>query len=806
MTALVPRAPGLYLQAVDSDPAVVAESAVTAFVGVAERGPLDSPQIVRNWGEYVEVFGGPWGFGVMAESVYGFFQNGGTSACAVRVAHELAAAAASPCPLQEDLGTAKSAPIADANANETLKLEAKSPGRWGNGLVVEVRADASREQDLAALSVSASSGASQIIVDFVHDFRAGGEIRLTHLDNAFASSRHGVTAIDEGLRRLSVAPPLPREYPVGSRVLGRGFAVEVLDGERREVFDNLSMNPAHARHFVEVINGAAGLKELEARRLGHSLLIRSQQVFGLGGVSRFKPVNSPAAGLAFGGGGDGITLARATLLDATTAPALRATAKPRGRAGNEVTVRSEPFVGRIAIAVPEPPSAVKDRIVVEDVRGWVAGDTLRITHLTNGALTETALVVSVDEATHLVLLGAPLTNDYPLFSPVEIAGRFNLHFDVQGSPAASESFFNMSIAAGPRFAPDIVNGVADPLVFSQLACIHTVPPATGAPVGQVALAGGQDPGEMEISRYTGYLADDTLFLPGGPAQGPVGLAALEGVVEVNLVTIPDLAALPLEFTSLLLAQRQLLHHCQKLGERFALLDPPLGMSPLEASEWPGELQDGKLPRFGAAYFPWLSVVVEDQTRLLPPSGVVAGLIAQADATSGVGRAPANIACKGVVGLERDIDASDQGELNVRGVNCVRKFEEGAVRLYGARTLSGETPHLYVNNRRLVAAVVKALSRNLLWAVFEPNDDKLRRRIRDSLEGYFQGLLFKGLTAGNSKDEAYYVKVGGDLETEATRGAGELLAEVGLALSQPAEFIVIAVKRRPEIMALVEEET
>src|SRR5689334_24885745 len=107
MTRLVERAPGLHLRALEGERAPVTESAVAAFVGVAERGPLDAPQAIHGWGEYVEAFGRPWGFGVMAESVYAFFQNGGAKAYVVRVARELPAAPPAPCPLQEDLATAK---------------------------------------------------------------------------------------------------------------------------------------------------------------------------------------------------------------------------------------------------------------------------------------------------------------------------------------------------------------------------------------------------------------------------------------------------------------------------------------------------------------------------------------------------------------------------------------------------------------------------------------------------------------------------------------------------------------------------
>jgi len=170
-----------------------------------------------------------------------------------------------------------------------------------------------------------------------------------------------------------------------------------------------------------------------------------------------------------------------------------------------------------------------------------------------------------------------------------------------------------------------------------------------------------------------------------------------------------------------------------------------------------------------------------------------------------GEAPANVMLKGVVGLEQDVDADQQGALNDAGVNCVRKFEVGAVRLWGARTLSREDAYLYVHNRRVVLAVIKALSAGLRWAVFEPNDAGLQRRVKAAIAGLLRGVLSRGTAGGGRIDDAFFVNVGDDLNTAATREAGQLIAEVGVAVAKPAEFIVITVKRTPDILTLVEEE-
>lgn len=804
MSEVALKAPGLYLRSLESEPPLAPQTAVTAFIGVAERGPLHTPQPVRNWGEYVEVFGGTWGHGFMAESVYAFFLNAGEKAYAVRVGRTLPESPAAACKTQEPLAIAgNAAAIVDANGLPTLILKAKNEGGWGNRLRALFR-DGSAEMEMARLTASAPSGALAIVVDFVYDLRPGAFLRLTHRDNAFAKSTHLVTVINEATRQVTVNPSLGRDYPAGSAVSSRGFALEVTDGRRTEVFDNLSMRPAHPRYFADVVNGAAGDAYVDAARKGHSLLVRADPVAG---PPRFKPVDSPPLSpTLFSGGGDGTTFAHASLFDTAALPALRATSLLHGGEGNSVRLRAEGFGSTLSLAVPPDPGGLKDRLVLRDVQGFLAGETVTISHATTPAINETATILSVSSDEHLLNLTAPLAGDYPLESKVEVADRFSLFVERDGDPDTREAFFNLTLAAGPRFFKDIVNGVAVPTVRSKLVCVETALLPSGKPTGQVQLSGGSGPGEMAVRFYTGYLDDGSPFLPAGPDHA-IGLASLEPVVEVNLVALPDVTGLTdLSAADLLLAHRQLLFHCQRLGERFALLDPPPIQSLADALAWPAQVAEGRLTRYGAFYYPWIEVAIEGQKRLLPPSGAVAGLIAQADRREGVGRAPANFNFKGVVAPERDVDASEQGELNLRGVNCIRKFENGAIRLWGARSLSLEPEHLYVSSRRVVLAVIKALSRNLLWAVFEPNDSRLRQRIKDSLEGFFQALLARGLTAGSRPGEAYYVKVDESLNGPEVRDAGQLLAEIGIAITRPAEFIVLTVKRRPEIVTLVEEET
>src|SRR5690348_8858438 len=74
--------PGVYIEEVDkgSKPIEGVGTALAAFVGFAERGPVNEPRYIANWTQFVNTFGGFIPGGFLAHAVYGFFNNGG-SAC-----------------------------------------------------------------------------------------------------------------------------------------------------------------------------------------------------------------------------------------------------------------------------------------------------------------------------------------------------------------------------------------------------------------------------------------------------------------------------------------------------------------------------------------------------------------------------------------------------------------------------------------------------------------------------------------------------------------------------------------------------
>jgi len=296
--------------------------------------------------------------------------------------------------------------------------------------------------------------------------------------------------------------------------------------------------------------------------------------------------------------------------------------------------------------------------------------------------------------------------------------------------------------------------------------------------------------EPEPTRRFSALAQ--LFRQGG---------RLEDIADIDLVCVPDIV-MEGSRDRVFELQRQVLEHCQRMGDRFALLDTlpmvngahgtrtELSLSIQQAIEHWQEL----VPTGGALYFPWIRVApLPGSDRFtVPPCGHVAGIYARTDAQIGVHKAPANAIVEGALDLETQLTNENQSRLNEAGVNCIRSFPGRGIRVWGARTLSGLPNWRYVNVRRLFLTLVRWIEHNTYDLVFEPNGPPLWDRVRDRLGSYCYTLFQRGALKGRGPAEAFFVKCDAETNPLEVREAGQLICEVGLAPIMPAEFVVVRI--------------
>ena len=79
--------PGVYVEEVErgARPIEGVGTAVAAFTGFTERGPVNKPTFIANWTQFINTFGGFIPGGYLAAAVYGYFHNGGGGCYIVRV-------------------------------------------------------------------------------------------------------------------------------------------------------------------------------------------------------------------------------------------------------------------------------------------------------------------------------------------------------------------------------------------------------------------------------------------------------------------------------------------------------------------------------------------------------------------------------------------------------------------------------------------------------------------------------------------------------------------------------------------------
>ena len=90
--------PGVYVEEVEAGarPLEGVGTAVAAFVGLAEAGPVNQPTLVSSWTAFSDTFGGFLPGSYLARSVYGYFMNGGGNCYVVRIGADGANGSRSP--------------------------------------------------------------------------------------------------------------------------------------------------------------------------------------------------------------------------------------------------------------------------------------------------------------------------------------------------------------------------------------------------------------------------------------------------------------------------------------------------------------------------------------------------------------------------------------------------------------------------------------------------------------------------------------------------------------------------------------
>jgi uncharacterized protein len=276
-----------------------------------------------------------------------------------------------------------------------------------------------------------------------------------------------------------------------------------------------------------------------------------------------------------------------------------------------------------------------------------------------------------------------------------------------------------------------------------------------------------------------------------------GMGALAAIDEVTMVIVPDLMTVGIngDDTKLRDLQGKMIAHCENMGDRMAILDPPPDTIPQDVLDWRMNAA-GYDSKFATMYWPWIEVMdpLSNQPMMVPPSGHVAGVWARTDGTRGVHKAPANEVIMGANGLAFQITHDEQGALNKAGINCIRAFPGRGIRIWGARTLSSDPEWRYVNVRRLFNYIAESINEGTQWSVFEPNDERLWMQLRIAASNFLTRTWREGALFGSTPEQAFFVKCDEETNPPENIEAGQVTVEIGIAPVKPAEFVVFRISQ------------
>jgi uncharacterized protein len=252
----------------------------------------------------------------------------------------------------------------------------------------------------------------------------------------------------------------------------------------------------------------------------------------------------------------------------------------------------------------------------------------------------------------------------------------------------------------------------------------------------------------------------------------------------------------------------LLNHAQA-NNRVALCDSPDTATASTITTLAGTDQAGATdPSYGTMCAPWVSypavptgTVVVPPPRVVPPSALVAGLVARNDGTndSNVAAAGPNGISSAALDISQTYVDADRDALNTAGVCVIRNIPgQGGVQLYGYRSLSLDPNWTDLANVRfrmqLISDALK-IGAQFNFAQIDPQG-LLLSAFNGALVADLAGYYAKGSLFGATAADAFSVNTGSTVNTPTTIANRQLCAIENVRMSPSAELVSITIVRYP----------
>jgi phage tail sheath protein FI len=404
-----------------------------------------------------------------------------------------------------------------------------------------------------------------------------------------------------------------------------------------------------------------------------------------------------------------------------------------------------------------------------------------IVQLEGAAGAEVLTVVSVVGAQ--VTLSAPPANAYVEGDSLTLVeAEVNVRYRPVGGTEETEHFGGLRLTntADPT---SLVAGVNLNSRLIRLAA--PVPLSPDLARFPAVAAGGWAPLASGLDALGTLVSGDFIGVNLGPGQR-TGIQALEEIDQVAICIVPGMWDVEI--------RAALIVHCETLAERFAILDPPPDQSVQQIEAFRSPIDT----KYAALYYPW--VEIRDSrpggtVQQAPPSGFMAGIYARTDVARGVHKAPANEVIRSIRALTQTITKREQDILNPQNINVLRAFPGRGNRVWGARVLTSDSAWKYVPVRRLFLMIEESIDEGTQWVVFEPNDEPLWARVRQSVTAFLTTQWRLGALQGLTADEAFFVACDRSTMTQDDIDNGRLICQIGIAPVKPAEFVIFRIQQK-----------
>lgn len=717
---------------------------ILAVLGIAERGPIGTAVSCTSFTEWKKKFGGytPNNLDVVA-AIQGYFDNGGVNLVFGRVVH--CSDATDPTTKTSAAGTS-TALTASASPTPGQQTSAVQPYNMEPGQTLVTSMDGAGDQTFTFAATAAQRTAGNNATYALAD----GDTLIVAIDGGAAETKTFSASEFVSIAAATAAEVIASLNAFfASKTMG---ALATLSGSAVRI----TSNRRGTGSSVNVSGGTANA--------GGKLNYTTGATAGTGDVANIDAVTATEVAAKLSGltGGSAAVVSGAVQITSATTGGSSST-----QVKNTSTATAIGFDNAVHAGSAGTPT-----------------NTLRIDGKTDGAYT--------DDVT--VQIAAATSGD---------ASEFNLYVLVAG--VVRERFFNLSMDDTlTNFVETVVNhsltgsdliAATDLDAFSASASGTAQRPANGT---YGPLAGGDD-GLTSLA--------DVDYIGGESTGGDTGFRLFDAS-DVDIVIIPGRA------TSAV--QNALVTYCEvtRSGLCVGICDPPKSYTAEQILEYVTvtaslfELSD-KI----AIYWPNVLVANPDQslygtdpTVVVAPSGHLAGLYARTDArkVGGAFEQPAGTEfglLRNVLGLEM-ADVRKKAKRDLIFPKCINPIsQENGTPIFvdGARTLKPSSAWPSVGQRRGVILVEKKLIPGLAFMRHRNIRPRLYAEGERSVTVFMLELVRNECLKSNVPDDAFYIDFGAALNPASVQFQHEVFARLGLATSEPAEFITILVT--PDTRAL-----